>query len=75
MSRKIFVSNLPVRAYVDAWVEIPNDPEDFDDAIAEAVKEGKFEFDKKTLSVEDDGVEVDESVLDKWEFQTPMEES
>lgn len=73
MSRKVFVTNIPVRAPVNGWVEVPDEttPEGLGDAIAKALKEDGYTQEKEVH----DGLEVDVSVLDKWEFITPMEES
>jgi hypothetical protein len=71
MSHKVFVTNIPVRACVNGWVEVPDGttPDGLGDAIAEALKEKGYAQEKEIH----DGLEVDVSVVDKWEFTTPLE--
>jgi hypothetical protein len=66
---KVFVSNVPVRTFAEAWVEIPDGTSAVDrhQAIVSALRDGRFE----TTSACD----PDDALLDKWEFSTPMEES
>jgi len=68
---KLWVTNIPVNAFISAWVEIPDaTPEDkIDDAIKEALcgEDSTFAVDSRKLQRE--GVELDEGIINGgWEF-------
>lgn len=75
MTRRIFVSNIPVRTITDGWVEVPDDTpfDDLDEAIATALRTSGFKPETCTIEV-DGGLDVDQACLDAhWEFSTPLE--
>jgi hypothetical protein len=76
MSRKVFVSNIPVRACVDGWVEVPDGtpPEDLQAALAEALKKGQYEPQTSSVEITLD-TQVDQSLVGVWEFCTPLEKA
>lgn len=75
MSRKVFVTNIPVRACIDGWVEVPDDtsPEDLDGAITAALRAGRYSPEAKFVEVTEESVSVEKEALDKWEYSTPLE--
>lgn len=72
--KRVFVSNIPVHAYVDGWVEVPDgtDPEALNDAIATALCERGYSAESSTLAVGE--TDLDEGIIKGgWEFTTPLE--
>lgn len=72
--KRVFVMNVPVYAYIDAWVEVPEDtdPELLNEALAMAICDGQFRAAPPSLAE----VEVDEGLIQNgWEFMTPLEKS
>jgi hypothetical protein len=83
-ARRVFVTNIPLNAYVDGWVEVPEGTtaDDLQDAIKEALLTKGFTPETQTLSVGSGAhglsgdVELDEGIIKGgWEFLTPMEET
>lgn len=76
-TRKVFVTNIPIRTCVSGWVEIPSDTEDdkLDDAIAIALASSGFQPEGNTNTIETATWDVDKDVLAKWEWCLPLEET
>ena len=76
LSRRVFVTNIPLNAYANGWVEVDDDVTDrvnVNGAISAAVREGRFAFETTVLRLPDDA-EVDEAVIHAgWQFSTPLE--
>ena len=73
MSRKVFVSNIPVRVCVDGWVTVPDDTpaEGLSEAVAKSLLEDGFE--PETTKIDPSETEVDRSYdLKLWEFTFPL---
>lgn len=72
MSRRVYVTNIPIRLCVSGWVDVPEaaDVDDLNKVIADSIYENGYY--PESLRVE--GSEIDESVIEKWEFTTPLEE-
>lgn len=70
--KRVFVSNVPVRTVISAWVEVPDDWKDRPDReVAQALKTSKYTLEERTISIEHDDLDFDD--LDKWEFEFPVE--
>lgn len=70
--RKLFVTNVPIHAYLQGWVEVPADtsPEDLQEAIAKSIASGGLKphfqpMESVTWDLED--------ALPKWEFDIRRE--
>jgi len=75
--KKVFVTNIPVHAYVDGWVEVleGTDPEKLNEALAETLCEKGYEPETRMLKVPDD-TDLDEGTIKGgWVFSTPLEKS
>lgn len=76
MSRKVFVSNIPVRACVDGWVTVPDDttPESLSAAVVKSLREDGYE--PETIKIDPSETELDRSYdLSLWEFSYPLEKT
>jgi hypothetical protein len=83
MSRRVFVSNIPVRMCVDGWVVLPDaddkltpDDGEFHEAIAQALRSDGFKLARETYAfrARDEELDLDRAALDAgWEFDTPEE--
>lgn len=68
MSTRVLVTNIPIHAYIDAYVEIPDglDDDQQQSAIRDAVERGEFRPKDGSSA---DNYEIDQNALDDgWEF-------
>lgn len=77
MSRKVFVTNIPVRTCVDGWVIVPDDTKS--DHLNESIRDSLIKSSMDGAGLHDgcavlhSGLDLDLSLIDKWEFSTPLE--
>jgi len=73
--KRVFVTNIPVHAYVDGWIEVPDDtdPEKMNEALVESICENGYSVETRTLNVPGD-IDLDEGTIKGgWEFSTPLD--
>lgn len=73
-TREVFVTNIPIRSFAAGYVEIPatTDSDHMNEAITKALRENGYRPHGVYKASID--AEVDETLIDKWEFTTPLEE-
>jgi hypothetical protein len=66
--RKLFVTNVPIHAYFQGWVEVPDDTptEDLQEAIAKSIASGGWE--PHLQPMECVTWDLDEEAIFNWEF-------
>lgn len=72
-TRRVFVTNIPARSYIENHVEIPENtrPEGVNEAIRKALLERGLTGPGGVTGP----VELDEQAIQDWEFDTPLEAS
>jgi hypothetical protein len=75
--KRVFVTNIPIRACMSGTVEIPDDtlPENRNAAITKAILENGFipVRDNGTWVGSGDEFDADLSLIEKWAYETPLE--
>jgi hypothetical protein len=79
MTRRVYVQNIPVLAYVDGWVVVSDDTDSettLNEELAKALLEKGYEPETQTLVVPND-VELDAKVIEsgRWVFSIPLEKA
>lgn len=70
MSKRVLVTNIPVCAFVDGWVDVPDDtqPDNMNDAIGSALCERGFSPASPRLRVPEQIELSEELIRSGWEF-------
>lgn len=63
---RVLVTNIPVRAFACAWVDVPDDTTA--DTANEAVRKGLETAPLRIGDVAADGIEPDPVLIDGWDF-------
>jgi hypothetical protein len=77
-TKKVLVTNIPVRIYVEAYVEVPKDtrPEDLNEAVRKSLIETGVSCKRgqQYIGYSEEPVELDEDAIQVWEFDVKYKE-
>ncbi len=74
-TRVVLVTNIPVHAYIEAWVAIPTEtpPDKLDEALTAAVLAGEYSPTENLIDTPTHDDLDKTSIASGWEFSTPLE--